>query len=105
MYPSIPFRETDEVSMLAAAPSRPAEDFAARDWHPVTATEPVPLQDVMVSTYFEGDADAMTYMAYRRHDGSFVIAGTDSERVLGVYAWRELGDDVPAPLAMREKAA
>lgn len=58
-------------------------------WEPVTAEQPAPLEDVLVSVYHQGE-DPMVFAAYRRGlaPNQWFISGTDHERIVGqVYAW------------------
>jgi hypothetical protein len=76
-----------------------------REWAPVTAEEPAPLQDVEVSVFAPGDEEPTTFMAYRKQAGSelFYLSGTPDQVVRGAYAWRETGQ--AAPLSLRREAA
>jgi len=73
-------------------------------WEPITAEQPAPLEDVMVSVYLPGDEEPVTYMAYRKQAGSdqFYISGTADEKLGGAFAWAPVMD--PAPLAQQAAA-
>lgn len=63
-------------------------------WHPVTADEPAPLYDVMVSVYCQGDDEPEVLMAYRKKAGDavFYLSGTADQVVRGVYAFCQVID-------------
>lgn len=81
-----------------------AEDFATRDWLPITSTEPAPLDDVMISVFGPGDDAPVVFMAYRKTDGEFYISGTCDQVVRGVYAYAPIIDAAPAPAAQKVAA-
>jgi hypothetical protein len=73
-------------------------DFGkAGAWQAVTADQPAPLVDVMVSVFVDGDVEPETLMAYRKQGGSetFYLSGTADQVIRGVYAFAEV--IAPAP--------
>lgn len=81
-----------------------AEDFAAGDWKPVTATEPEPLRDVIVSVYDAFERVGIVFMAWRNRQGVWLISGSDEPLVLPVYAYRQVMAPAPVPTAQQVAA-
>lgn len=81
-----------------------AEDFAPRDWLPVTSTEPAPLVDVMVSAYCACDRTPDVFMAWRNAQGIWLISGTNEPLSLTVYAYCPIMAPAPVPAAQQVAA-
>lgn len=83
-----------------------AEDFQASCWSPITATEPAPLDDVMVSVFAPGDEEPVVFMAYRKQVGSalFYLSGTPDQVIRGAYAYATVMNAAPAPVAQQVAA-
>src|SRR5690348_14200941 len=82
-----------------------AEDFTAGDWLPVTAEEPAPLVDVMVSAYDACDAQGVVFMAWRNRAGVWILSGSDDPLTLPVYAYRAVIAPAPIPASVQKAAA
>jgi hypothetical protein len=80
-----------------------AEDFKAEDWLHVSAAEPPPLVDVMVSAYDASEREGMVFMAWRNRHGIWLISGSDEPLSLPVYAYRPVIE--PAPMPAQQVAA
>lgn len=76
-------------------------------WQAITAAEPAPLEDVLVSAWHPGDEQPMVYAAYRsqRDPSQWIISGGDCERVTGVYAWAPCPDAAALPVEAKQVAA
>lgn len=75
------------------------EDFQMASWSPITAIEPAPLDDVMVSVFAPGDEEPVVFMAYRKQAGSdlFYLSGTPDQVIRGAYAYASVMVHPPAP--------
>lgn len=68
-------------------------------WKAITADEPAPLIDVLVSSIVPGETMPSTYYGWRRatNPAQFLISGSETDVVPGVvYAYAE--EPAPAPL-------
>jgi len=80
------------------------EDFASNRWCPVTASEPAPLVDVMVSAYDASDNAGIVFMAWRNAAGNWFISGSDEPLLLPVYAYSHVMEPALAPAAQQVTA-
>ncbi|TAM72339.1 hypothetical protein EPN44_16115 [bacterium] len=76
-----------------------AEDFQVGGWLHISATEPAPHVDVMVSAYDASDREGIVFMAWRNAAGNWFISGSDERLLLPVYAYCPVMNPAPAPAA------
>jgi len=82
-----------------------AEDFQHVDWLPITATEPAPLVDVLVTAYDASDRAGIVFMAWRNKDGIWMLSASEKPLLLPVYAYRQIMAPAPPPAAQQAQAA
>lgn len=75
-----------------------------RDWYPITATEPAPLVDVLVSAYDASDRAGIVFMAWRNKDGTWMLSSGETPLLLPVYAYQQIMAPAPPPAAQQVAA-